>query len=114
MEDNILCLKSALCEEYGRKMEMLQLFSFILGQYEKHWCSHCATSALARGPDCRLKLQNETYFPSPDIDHHVMLVSHADNVLAVGGEGHTGDTIFVFLEFRHLSPFCHVPQSHCW
>lgn len=88
--------------------------AFNLDQHEKHQCSHGATSALARGTECGPKLQSETYFPRPDVDHHVMLVSHADNVLAVWGESHTGDAIFVFLELRHLSSFCHVPQSHRW
>lgn len=58
-----------------------------------------------------VKQQNETYFPRPDVDDHVMLVSHTDNVFAVGRESHAGDAIFVRLELRHLSSFCHIPQS---
>lgn len=57
---------------------------------------------------------SETYLPRPDVDHHVMLVSHTDNVFAVGGESHAGDAIFVRLELRHLPSFGHVPQSHRW
>ena len=54
------------------------------------------------------------YLPRPHADDHVMLVSNADYVFTVGGESHARDAIFVGLEFRHLSPFCHVPQPHGW
>lgn len=52
------------------------------------------------------------YLPRPDVDHHVVLVSHADDVFAVGGERHAGDAVFVRLELGHLSSFRHVPQPH--
>ncbi len=58
--------------------------------------------------------QSEAYLPGPDADQHVVLGPHADNVFAVGGESHAGDAIFVRLELRHLSSFCHVPQPHRW
>lgn len=53
-----------------------------------------------------------SYLPRPDVDHHVVLVSHADDVFAVGGERHAGDAVFVRLELGHLSSFRHVPQPH--
>lgn len=52
------------------------------------------------------------YLPRPDVDQHVVLVSHADDVFAVGGERHAGDAVFVRLELGHLSSFHHVPQTH--
>lgn len=52
------------------------------------------------------------YLPRPDVDQHVVLVSHADDVFAVGGERHAGDAVFVRLELGHLSSFRHVPQTH--
>lgn len=57
---------------------------------------------------------NATNLPRPDVNHHVMLVSHADDVFVVGREGHTGDAIFVLLELRHMPALCNVPQSHRW
>lgn len=41
-----------------------------------------------------------------------MLVSHADDVFAVGGERHAGDAVFVRLELGNLPSFRHVPQPH--
>lgn len=61
---------------------------------------------------CGLKLRRASYLPGPDVDHHVMLVPHTDNVFSIGGEIHTRDAIFVLLELGHLPPLRHVPQSH--
>ena len=76
--------------------------------------THVNNTAEVRGAGCGLNLQGDRYLPGPDVDHHVMLVSHTDDVFAVGGESHTGDAIFVLLELCHLSAFCHIPQSHRW
>ena len=52
------------------------------------------------------------YLPCPDVDHHVVLVTHADNVFTVGREGHTGYAILMFLQLRHLPKLTHLPHTH--
>lgn len=54
------------------------------------------------------------YLPGPHTDNHVVLVSHTDDVFAVGGERHTRDAVFVPLELRHLTSLRNVPHSDCW
>lgn len=72
--------------------------------------THVNITVALRGAGCGLK--KTKYLPRPDVDHHVVLVSHTDDVFAVGGEGHTRDAILVLLELGHLPSRCHVPQSH--
>lgn len=52
------------------------------------------------------------YLPCPDVDHHVMLVTHADDVFTVGREGHTGYAILMFLQLCHLPKLTHLPNTH--
>lgn len=53
-----------------------------------------------------------THLPGPDIDDHVVLVAHADDVLAVGGEGHASHAVLVLLELGNLRPLRRVPYPH--
>lgn len=59
-----------------------------------------------------MELRSDSHLPRPDVDHHVMLVSHADDVFAAGRKNHAGDAVFVLLELGHLTPLCHIPQPH--
>lgn len=52
------------------------------------------------------------YLPGPDVDDHVVLVTHADDILAVGGEGHAGHPVLVLLELADLAALQHGPDPH--
>lgn len=57
-------------------------------------------------------LESLVYLPVPDIDHHVVLVAHTDDVFSVGRKRHTGNSIFMFLQLGHLQALRHVPDPH--
>lgn len=55
-----------------------------------------------------------THLPGPDVDDHVVLVAHGDNVLGARGKGHASHTILMLLQLCHLATLSHVPNPHCW
>lgn len=54
------------------------------------------------------------YLPVPDVDHHVVLVTHADDVFPVGRKRHTGDAIFVLLQLGDLKMLRNIPDANRW
>ena len=81
-------------------------------QENTHTTIHVTVTQMGGGAGYEI-IRSVKYLPRPHVHHHVMLVSHADDVFTVGGEGHARDAIFVLLELGHLSSLGHVPQSHC-
>lgn len=53
-----------------------------------------------------------SHLPGPDVDDHVMLVTHTDNVFAVGGESDARHAVLMFLQLGHLRPLRHIPDPH--
>lgn len=74
--------------------------------------NHTRVELRSESSDRYLHFCVSTHLPGPDVDHHVVLVSHADDVLAVGRKRHAGDAVFVLLELCHVPPLRHVPQPH--
>lgn len=50
--------------------------------------------------------------PVPHVDHHVVLVSHADDVFPIGGERHAGHAVFMLQQLADLQTLRHVPDPH--
>lgn len=56
----------------------------------------------------------QVYLPVPHVDHHVVLVAHADNVFPIGRKRHTGHSIFMLLQLCDLSVLRHLPDPNRW
>lgn len=49
--------------------------------------------------------------PVPHADSHVVLVTHRDDEVAVGGERHAGHAVLMGLNLGHLASI-HLPHPH--
>lgn len=50
--------------------------------------------------------------PVPHVDHHVVLVSHTDDVFPIRRERHAGDAVFVLQQLADLHTLRHIPDPH--
>lgn len=54
------------------------------------------------------------HLPVPHVDHHVVLVAHADDELPVGGERHARHAVLVLQQLADLHALTNVPDPHRW